>query len=147
MVISDLRSAPGFAAIIADRCWREWWVKTDVTLSEYRCGIEQMAAGSGVPTALVAHDGAQYVGSVLLIENDLEARPHYSPCIAALWVEPAFRRGGVAFELIQAARTEAGRLGRRTCYLCATDANSPYYLARGFCLLESAVEGLNVFSI
>ena len=116
-------------------------------LSEYQSGIERMAASSGIPTAFVAHDGGTYVGSVLLIENDLKVRPQYAPWIAALWVEPAFRRRGVAEELIDAARSEAKRFGHDACYLCATEMNSPYYRNRGFRLVEPAVEGLNVFTI
>lgn len=147
MVISDLRNAARFAATIANRGWHEWWTDTEMPLSEYQSGIEQMAAGSGIPMAFVAHDGERYVGSVLLIGSDLDIRPQYSPWIAALWVEPEFRRRGVAEELIHAARSEAERQGHHACYLCAAESNSPYYRARGFRLVESAVDGLDVFII
>ncbi|MDW6021795.1 GNAT family N-acetyltransferase [Mesorhizobium sp. BAC0120] len=149
MIISNLRSVRAFAKTVADRAWYEWWTNTDVSLAEYRSGIERMVDGDddAIPSALVAHIGKQYAGSVLLIDNDLETRPQYSPWIAALWVEPEFRRQGVAGELIEAARGQAARLGHGTCYLCATPTNSPYYLARGFRLLEPGVDGLDVFAI
>ena len=147
MQISNLRHVDDFATIIADRCWHQWWTKTDVSLLDYSAGIKQMTVKSGIPIALVAHRASQFMGSVLLIENDLAARPQYSPWIAALWVEPEFRCLGIAGELIKAARKEASQQGFRTCYLCATDANSLYYLARGFAPVENNVSGRNIFMI
>jgi GNAT superfamily N-acetyltransferase len=147
IAISALRDASQFTATIAERGWHEWWIDSTTTLAEYRSGIEQMATAVTIPCALVAHRGEQYVGSVLLVDDDLESRQELTPWIAALWVEPEFRRHGIAFELIQAARNEAAGQGYDICYLCATPSNSPYYFARGFHLLESDVEGLNVFRI
>ena len=73
MVISNLRKVPLFAKTIADRGWHEWWTDTELPLAEYQSGVDQMAEGDGIPLALVAHIGDQYVGSVLLIGNDLAA--------------------------------------------------------------------------
>jgi predicted N-acetyltransferase YhbS len=106
-----------------------------------------MIEGDDIPLALVANEHERYLGSVLLIENDLDDRPQYSPWIAALWVEPEVRRNGIAAKLIEAARNKARRRGYGQCYLCATPENSPYYLARGFEQIESDVSGLNVFRI
>ncbi len=106
-----------------------------------------MIEGDDIPLALVAHDSGRYLGSVLLIENDLDDRPQNSPWIAALWVEPEVRRKGIAASLMEAARKEASKRGYGVCYLCATPDNSPYYLARGFAEIESAVSGLNIFTI
>lgn len=147
MSISNLRDCPEFADSIADRAWHAWWTDSGVSLATYRDHLDPMIAGNGVPLALVAHDGDAYLGSALLIESDLEDRPQYAPWIAALWVEPAARRNGVAASLILATRQEAAKLGYGVCYLCATPDNSPYYLARGFTLIESDVAGLDVFSI
>ena len=147
MEITNLCDKTDFAKTIADRVWRAWWRDSDVSLSELQSGIEQMAVGRSIPLAFVAHDGSRYLGSVLLIENDLEGRPQYSPWIAALWVEPVARSRGIAGDLMQAARLEATRLGFQTCYLCATDANAPYYQARGFDMIDRSVSGMNVFTI
>lgn len=146
-MISNLRDVAHFGDAIADRGWHEWWTDTGVSLADYSRGIKSMAVADGIPCAFVAHDVERYVGSVLLIESDLVSRMHYTPWIAALWVDPEFRGRGVAYELITKARQEAARLGHATCYLCATPGNSDYYLARGFQLLETGVEELNVFSI
>ncbi|PYE87176.1 GNAT family N-acetyltransferase [Phyllobacterium leguminum] len=147
MEISNLRSYPDMADIIADRCWNAWWTETEVSLTEYRAHLEPMIAGNEVPVALIAHDQGEYLGSVLLIENDLDDRQQYTPWIAALWVEPESRRQGIAAKLIEAARREAAFQGYGLCYLCATPDNTPYYIARGFEQIETDVSGLNIFTI
>jgi GNAT superfamily N-acetyltransferase len=147
MRISDLREVPAFADTVADRGWHAWWTGSGVTLADYRAHLDPMVARGGLPFALVAHDGAAYLGSVLLIENDLDARPGYAPWIAALWVDPAQRRQGVAAALIAAARAGAARLGHATCFLCATPDLAPFYLARGFRRIEEDVGGLDIFAI
>jgi GNAT superfamily N-acetyltransferase len=145
--ISDLQARPEWADTIASRAWNAWWTDSGVSLSEYRAHLDPMIEGDDIPLALVANEHERYLGSVLLIENDLDDRPQYSPWIAALWVEPEVRRNGIAAKLIEAARYEARRRGYGQCYLCATPENSPYYLARGFEQIESDVSGLNVFRI
>jgi GNAT superfamily N-acetyltransferase len=145
--ISNLRHYPHFADIVADRGWHAWWTESGVPLQHYRAHLDPMLTGEGIPFCLVGHQGAEYLGSVLVIENDLDARPHYAPWIAALWVEPQWRRQGLAAGLIAAARAEAARLGRQTCYLCAEPDKSPYYLARGFSQIESDIDGLDIFTI
>ena len=145
--ISLLRDRPEFADTLADRAWHPWWTESGMTLAEYRSHLDSMLAGQGIPLGFVAHDGERYVGSALLIDSDLEARPQLTPWIAALWVEPQHRRQGVAASLIDAARAEAARLGHRTCYLCAVPDNVPYYLRRGARLLEQDVDGLDVLAM
>lgn len=147
MTISSLRDRPEFADIIADRAWHAWWTQSGVTLAEYRAHLEPMMEGDGIPLALVAHEGDAYLGSVLLIESDLDARPQLAPWIAALWVEPERRREGMAARLMEAARAKAGRLGHEACFLCATPDKRAYYVARGFRLIEADVDGLDVFVI
>lgn len=147
MEICHLEDAPNLVAIIADRCWKAWWTESDVTLQAYQSGIEGMGVRGLLPSAFVARQHGQYVGSVLLIEDDLEARPALAPWIAALWVDPDYRRQGIASKLIQTARNEASQLGYAVCYLNATDANSPYYEERGFRRIESNVGRVNIFSI
>ncbi|MEZ2131280.1 MULTISPECIES: GNAT family N-acetyltransferase [unclassified Sinorhizobium] len=147
MEISNLKDCPGHADIVADRGWNAWWTESGVPQAQYRAHLTPMIEGEGIPFALVAHDEDTYLGSVLVIECDLDDRPQYTPWIAALWVEPKARRQGIAANLIEAARDEAASRGHLSCYLCATPDNSPYYLARGFKPIESDVSGLNVFVV
>src|SRR5690606_33934486 len=132
---------------IADRGWHAWWTESGVPLEDYRAHLNPMLEQEGIPSALVAHDEDHYIGSVLIIENDLDERPDYAPWIAALWVEAEFRRRGSAAHLIARSREYVAKLGHDTCYLCATADKRPYYLKQGFTLLEEGVAGLDVFSV
>jgi GNAT superfamily N-acetyltransferase len=147
MEISNLRHCPDWADTIASRAWNAWWTESGVSLAEYRSHLNPMMAADDIPLALVAHEDGEYLGSVLLIENDLDDRPQYAPWIAALWVEQKVRRNGIASKLLVAAAGEALKRGYGLCYLCATPENSPYYLARGFEKIESDVSGLNIFTV
>jgi GNAT superfamily N-acetyltransferase len=132
MQISSLHSHPHFADSVADRGWREWWCASSSTLVEYRAGLDPMLGGQGIPQGFVAHEGETYLGSVLLIENDLAARPQFSPWIAALWVEPCNRRQGIAQQLMAHAIQAAHKLGHRIIYLCAEAEKVDYYSVRGW---------------
>lgn len=145
--VTNLEYLPDLAPMIADRCWHAWWTDSDVTLAQYQAAIEGMRVSERIPTAFVAHQNKHYAGSTLLIENDLEERPMLTPWIAALWVEPAFRRQGIAGRLINAARSQATQFGHKSCYLHANEATSPYYAARGFTRIETNGGGQNIFAI
>ncbi len=147
MQISNLLQYPAFADTIADRGWNAWWTESGVSIEDYRAHLDPMLEAEGIPSAFVAHEKDRYIGSVLIIENDLDERPDYAPWIAALWVEPEFRRQGIAAQLIARSREHIATLGHDTCYLCATADKRPYYLKQGFTLIEEDVAGLDVFTI
>lgn len=85
--ISTLQEHPQFAGIIADRCWHAWWQDSEISLAEYRGWVKECITSKGIPSCFVAHDGETYLGSASLIADDLSSRLHYTPWIAALWVE------------------------------------------------------------
>jgi GNAT superfamily N-acetyltransferase len=143
--ISTLQDHPYFAGIIADRCWHAWWQDSDYSLGEYRGWLDECLEGREIPACFVAHHGETYLGSTCLIANDLEARPHYTPWIAALWVEESHRRGGIATALMNRAATTAAALGFSKAYLCAVPEKTAFYVKRGLVVLEEDVEGLTVF--
>jgi GNAT superfamily N-acetyltransferase len=149
--LSHLGDVPHFADTMADRAWHAWWTDSGVPLSAYRAHLDpMMAPGAGIihiPMALVAHVGEVYLGSALLIESDLDARPALSPWVAALWVEEAHRRRGIAASLMARCRAKAAALGFATVYLCAQRKVSAYYVQRGWNLMEQDVAGLDVFSM
>ena len=143
--ISSLSEVPHFADVVAERGWTAWWTGSGVPLSDYRKHLAPMLAGTGLEQGFVAHAGDTYLGSALLIENDLDARPLLRPWLAALWVDEPFRRRGIATALMEAARHAAGQQGIATVYLCALPAVSSYYLSRGWRQIEADVTGLNLF--
>jgi GNAT superfamily N-acetyltransferase len=143
--IVNLADFPRFADTVADRGWKAWFADGSVTIEEYRNRLEPMLSPKRVPFCLVAEQGGVYAGSVLVIESDMEERPQYAPWIAALWVDPDHRGNGVGRQLLFAACEYAFDLGHRSCYLCTIPDNDEFYLGSGFELLESHVDGLNIF--
>lgn len=145
--ISDLRDRPEFAETVADRIWNAWWRADGHELDFIRGLVNENFASSGLPLALVAHDGDTFLGTAHLIGNDLESRPQYSPWVAALWVDDAARKSGVGTALAQAAAEAAFKQGFETVYLCAKPHLTIYYEAMGWRKIEDDVEGTNVFSM
>jgi GNAT superfamily N-acetyltransferase len=146
-IVSNLRHVPQFVDAVADRGWRAWWTESGVALATYRTSLEPMLRGDVLPMAFVAHRDESYMGSVLLIESDLEARPQLSPWIAALWVDEQYRGQGIAQSLMTTAQTAAAKLGFSGIFLCAEAKVTPYYLRQGWKQIETNVGGLNVFEM
>ena len=72
VTISDLRDRPGFAELVAERIWRAFWKEEGHPL-ELLTGLVRESFGAGpIPTALVAHEGGRFLGTVSIIAALLE---------------------------------------------------------------------------
>src|SRR5437016_4199190 len=119
--ISNLRDCLQFQHSVANRIWEAWWRPNGHGAKEIFDGVSTIAAATGFPFALVAHADNVYHGHVLGIASDLTSRPDLTPWAAALWVDPAYRRKGIATALLRSAEEEFSRLGFSRVYLCATE--------------------------
>lgn len=71
---------------------------------------------------LATHHAAAFpVGLAVFYEND--TYPDGAPQLGAMWVEPSWRRGGVAARLVAAVEREARRAGAQVLGLWVTDGN------------------------
>jgi GNAT superfamily N-acetyltransferase len=149
VVISDLRRQPAFTDAVADRIWRAWWKQRGTPLSEIRSWLEQSLSASALPFALVAHQGADFVGISTVIVSDLADRPDYSPWVATVWVEPDFRNRQVGRALVARAVRDAFALGFDPVYLCARRELDNFYAGLGWSPVERDVgdRRLTVFSL
>ncbi|MBB4185325.1 GNAT superfamily N-acetyltransferase [Sinorhizobium terangae] len=148
ITIADLRAVPHFAADVADRVWRAWWKPKGVPL-EHVTDLARENLGSGpVPVALVAHRGPTFMGTASVIASDMEERPHFTPWVAAVWVDEMFRRQGIGGTIVSHAARAAFAAGADTVYLCAVPAKRPFYQRLGWSLHERDVggHGLDVFT-
>jgi len=145
--ISRLAEQPRFLSVVADRVWNAWWRAGGHPLSQIEERLQECFAAETTPMTLVAHDGARFLGTVSLIECDMEVRPQYAPWVAALWVEPKHRTKGIGAALVRAVAEVAFGFGRDPVYLCATPANATFYLKRGWQRIESGVAGLDILSL
>ena len=137
MLISDLRDRTDLAATVADRVWQAFW-KKDGHPPELLTGLVQENLGPGpIPTALVAHEGESFLGTVSVIASDEETRPQYTPWIAALWVEPEHRRRGIGALLVEKAVSFAFSKGARRVYLLSRAHRRAFYEELGWVVLEA----------
>lgn len=97
--------------------------------------LRQASGRREIPTVLIAVDGPQLVGSVALVRNDMDDRPHLSPWLAAVYVKPDRRRGGIASRLLARVEDEGAALGVSTIYLF-TEHEERFYGRRGWRLME-----------
>ena len=137
--ISNLNALPDFKSTVADRVWHAWWKPHGHLFQVVMDFFDDLPSAREIPFCLVAHDDATYIGSVLGIASDLDDRPELSPWVAALWVEPEFRRQGAAAALIKAALDEVFKLGHEVAFLCATAEKRAMYQRQGWKLVEENV--------
>ena|GEM_PF-286852 len=145
--ISNLNHFAEFKSSVADRIWNEWWRPHGHLLQVVTDFFEELPEARAIPFCLVAHEDGNYIGSILGLVSDLDARPELSPWVGALWVEPEFRGFGVAAGLVKAALGEIFSLGHEVAFLCATAEKRGMYQKQGWRLNEEKVgEGmLDVF--
>ncbi|MGO4741116.1 GNAT family N-acetyltransferase [Bosea sp. 2KB_26] len=145
--IAALSERPHFREAVSDRIWKAWWRDEGYALEQIDDRVRQSLGPEAIPAALVAAVGEQFLGTVSLIDSDMDERPGYSPWVAALWVDPEHRRRGIGAALVQAAAARAFEAGFPTVYLCATPDNAPFYLPLGWRQIEANVAGLNILSL
>jgi N-acetylglutamate synthase-like GNAT family acetyltransferase len=126
--ISDLRLRPEFLDTVADRIWQAWWKDSGHALSyiSRRLRDENLNADP-IPFALIAHDDRSLLGTASVIVSDLAERPHLTPWVAAVWVEPHARQRGVGGALVNRATRDCFALGVSRAYLCAQPTRSAFY--------------------
>jgi GNAT superfamily N-acetyltransferase len=145
--ISDLRERPEFFDTVADRIWRFSWKDAGTPLDYISGRLLENLNAEPIPIALVAHAGAEFLGTASVIASDLEERPQLTPWVAAVWVEPHARSRGVGSALVERAARDCFALGIARAYLCARPARSGFYERLGWIPIETDVgkHGLTVF--
>lgn len=143
--ISDLKTHPHFLDDAADRVWNAWWRQDGHELDFIKGLFQENLTAETTPVALIAHEGCAFLGTVSLIDSDMEARPQYTPWVAALWVDEQQRSHGIGGALLKAAAQQAHDLNFSEVYLCAEADKHDYYAARGWLLIEENIDGLNIY--
>ena len=82
----------------------------------------------------------EFAGSTLGIASDMEARPQYSPWVAAVWVEPQHRLKQVGRSLVGSCRPNSvSSVGFARIYLCSSPKRLNFYTRQGFVPIEHDV--------
>jgi GNAT superfamily N-acetyltransferase len=99
---------------------------------------------SGVPCAWVAFVGATPVGSVSLIEHNMDTHKELTPWLAALFVLPSHRGQGIGTALVQRCEEEAWATGANRLYLYTSPARLFYARLGWSTFAEVMYEGKRV---
>jgi N-acetylglutamate synthase-like GNAT family acetyltransferase len=138
--ISDLRQRPEFLDTVAARIWQAWWRESGHPLNFISGRLrDENLNPAPIPFALVAHDGAAFLGTASVVASDLAERPQLTPWVAAVWVEPGARQRGVGGALVNHATRDCFALGFGRAYLCARAKLSAYYQRLGWRPIERDV--------
>jgi GNAT superfamily N-acetyltransferase len=134
--IVNLRDAQQFFPDVADRIWRAWSEPNGEPLAEVERELTEVVAAVEFPFTLVSISNGTFAGTVTAVVSDLDERPELFPWVAALWVEPRFRRSGIARTLVERAVQTMFSQGHPQIYLYAIPALQSFYLGLGWTLLE-----------
>jgi predicted N-acetyltransferase YhbS len=128
IAVCHLFERPDCFPIVASWIHHEWWTqKPGHSARTMETRLRQAKDPDRIPLSLLALVNNVPAGTINLVENDAETRPHLSPWLAALYVQPRFRKQGVGSALVTALVKEARRLNIAAMYL-GTDI--PAYYAR-----------------
>lgn len=134
MLIEAMR--PGDIEAIAQLRFEAFFQGSDRTLEEDAAGLRGFVANGSPETALVARIDDVPVGSVLLVQHELEPAHDLSPWLAGLVVAGGHRRKGVGTALVRALERRAAAQDVGTLYLYTWEARA-FYAALGWKPVET----------
>jgi GNAT superfamily N-acetyltransferase len=105
------------------------------TLEQRIARLHHKATTTSLPLAFIAIEGYQAVGSVSLVNCDMQTRPDYRPWLSSLFVATDYRGQGVGTRLIDRVRSEAAQRGFDRLYLWTPDQEA-FYAKRGWRVIE-----------
>ncbi len=101
ITIDFLANHPGLIEPVANWCCSEWpWYYNDGDYSTAYAYHSRTAVLSGIPCALVALDEGRLVGTIAILEEDMDIREDLWPWLGCLVVAPSERGKGIASRLI-----------------------------------------------
>lgn len=124
LVVRRLVETP-HAAAVAGWLHEVWWAEEGYSRAQTEAWL-RAASGPAAPIAFVAEANGVPVGTASLDTDDLLSRPDLSPWLAGVWVQPAWRRHGVASRLVERVEAAATRLGHPELWLFTEDAAALY---------------------
>ena len=137
MKLAYLADHPEFYPLVAQWNWDEWHtLLVERSAAHFEAWLRANVRRDAIPTTLLAFEGAAVVGTVSVMDYDLELSNDLSPWLASLYVPPSHRGKGLGRALVQAAIDEAMRLGFRSLYLY-TPGQEAFYSTLGWKRVEA----------
>ncbi|WP_120497849.1 GNAT family N-acetyltransferase [Kiloniella sp. EL199] len=121
--VDFLRNHPDYIETCADWEYTTWGKSYGWTRENVLKSYQQMTESDNIEQAFVALSGKKPVGTALLIENDHDDYKHYRPWLAALYVDPLYRRKGAARKLVALIEQVARNRGEKQLFLYTLSPN------------------------
>lgn len=132
--ISPLADVPQLVDCVVDTSWNLWeaTIRYEFKLQskdDYKCQVLDQ-----LRTFYVAHTNAMdFIGMISLEKNDLPSIcPHYTPWTANLFVDPAWRRQGIAAKLLDHIKSQ--NIGSELYLWCDSKLND-FYKKHGYSVI------------
>jgi N-acetylglutamate synthase-like GNAT family acetyltransferase len=139
MQIRHLANCPAAIPQIARWLYDEWGrLFPGASVERGISRLQERFHRDRVPFTLIAVEGEAVIGTVSLIDCDMDTRSDLSPWLASLYVLPDQRRRGIGAALVEAVVFEAKRLGIDTLFLF-TDSSEALYARLGWQKVESCI--------
>lgn len=120
---------------LADWFYAEWaYLNPQRSLEDVIHSISERINIDRVPTALVAFEGDELIGTVCLKTHDMDTHKDLSPWLAGLYVKDTWRGKGVGAELVHAIEQKALELDITQLHLYTPKSES-FYVRLGWGLL------------
>jgi predicted N-acetyltransferase YhbS len=122
-----LADHPEFLPTIAAWHHQEWgYIRPDDTIEARQKRLEAECGHREIPTTIIAIDNRQPLGSVSLLEEDMDTHKELTPWLASLFVAAEKRRQGIGAALVNRLMEEARHLRIRRLYLYTPDQEKFY---------------------
>lgn len=102
------------------------------TVQQARDELATHTVPDAIPTTWLAQDGADWLGSVSLLDEDDPRLDAYTPWLASLYVRPSARARGVGAALVRHCVEAAAALGVPRLHLYCQPLRVPYYARLGW---------------
>jgi GNAT superfamily N-acetyltransferase len=138
--ICTLASRPQATHTLARYHYSEWEaLYPDDTVASFAEDLSRAPGSTGLPTTWILTAGEQVVGSVSLLDDDLDTDPRLSPWLANLWAHRDWRGRGLGKRLVLHACEQAAIFGFTTLYLY-TPEHAAFYAGLGWRQLQSTLK-------
>jgi GNAT superfamily N-acetyltransferase len=124
--------------LLAKWHYRQWGDLTGASSQhDYQKLLSTHAFSQCIPMTLLALNGNRLLGSVNIVESDLDMRPELTPWLAQLYVAPEQRGRGIGSTLVRAAVARTTDLGFDALYLYTSGALPIFYESMGWTTRET----------
>jgi predicted N-acetyltransferase YhbS len=135
--IENLSGHRDLIPLLAQWHYRQWGDLTGASSEkDYQKLLCRYTSPQIIPLTLLAVNGNRLLGSVNVVQSDLDIRPELTPWLAQLYVPPEERDRGIGSTLVRAAAARSKELGFDTLYLYTSGTLPIFYERIGWTMRE-----------